>query len=161
MDVKDMQNMKMDMNTDEKTINNLLVYLFNDILRIEEQALRVAPYLNLSMREFHVIQAVCHAGPKNTMSDIAQALGVTTGTITVSVNTLIKKGYLRKNRSQVDKRVVLVFPTALGDQVTLHHDAFHTEMTQAITAHMPPDQLKVLIATLETVEHYFNSKENE
>lgn len=147
------------MNYEEQTVNHLLVYLFNDILRIEEHALRIPPYLNLSMREFHVIQAVCHAGEKNSMSDIAQTLGVTVGTLTVSVNTLIKKGYIIKQRSTTDRRMVLVFPTDLGIDVTKHHDAFHTEMTQAVTSFLPKEQLSTLITTLEAIESYFNSKE--
>ncbi len=149
------------MNLEEKTVNHLLVHLFNDILRIEEQALRIAPYENLSLKEFHVVQAVCHCGDHNTMSDIAQFLHITSGSLTVSVDTLIRKGYLYKERSKKDKRVVLVFPTKLGVEVTAHHDAFHKEMTQEVLAFLPADQLRTLIDTLQNIESYFNSKEKQ
>ncbi len=144
---------------ESKTINNLLVHLFNDILRIEEEALRIPPYENLSMSEFHVIQAVCHIENNNSMSTIAEALHITVGSLTVAVNTLIKKGYLVKKRWDKDKRVVLVSPTPLGLEVTKHHDAFHKEMTQSIVSYLPENQLALLIDTLKGIDAYFNSKE--
>ena len=40
------------------SINHMLVHLFNDILRIEETALRDSGISELSMREIHLLQAV-------------------------------------------------------------------------------------------------------
>ena len=81
----------------EKTVqalNHVLVRLFNDILMIEERALCTGEFKDLSVKEMHVLEAVGGAGEENNMSSIAQRLKVTTGTLTVSVQTLCRKGYL-------------------------------------------------------------------
>ena len=61
------------------SINHMLVHLFNDILRIEETALRDSGISELSMREIHLLQAVMEAGDQNTMTSVAARLHVTVG----------------------------------------------------------------------------------
>ena len=51
----------------------------------------------------HVIDAIGIDRPKN-MSSIARELSVTVGTLTISVNSLVKKGYVVRNRSSEDRR---------------------------------------------------------
>ena len=42
-------------------LNEFLVGAFNEILRIEGRVLCRGPFQNLSIREVHVIEAVCQA----------------------------------------------------------------------------------------------------
>lgn len=46
--------------------------------------------------------------PKN-MSTVAKAVSVTSGTLTIAINHLVKKGYVERTRSEEDRRVVLGF----------------------------------------------------
>ena len=79
-------------------LNGFLVGLFNDILKIEENALRAGEYQEISVRDMHIIEAVCAAGGENDnrTTAVARDLGVTTGTLTVAVNSLVKKGYIER-----------------------------------------------------------------
>lgn len=87
----------------EDRLNQVLVHLFNDALRIEERSLAgCAPML--SLREVHVIEALCAAGENNTMSALAARLHVTVGSLTVAVSTLARKGYCRRERDTADRR---------------------------------------------------------
>lgn len=74
-------------------IDQVLVHLFNDILRIEEEFLHRRGVHGLSMREIHVLQAIMESGEENTMSAVAARLHVTVGSLTVAINTLVRKGY--------------------------------------------------------------------
>ena len=58
-------------------IDQVLVHLFNDLLRIEERTLqKQCP--GLSMREIHIIEAVCRAQEDdNTMTVLAATLRIT------------------------------------------------------------------------------------
>lgn len=51
-------------------IDQVLVHLFNDILRIEEESLHRRGVHGLSMREIHVLQAIMESGEENTMSAV-------------------------------------------------------------------------------------------
>ena len=142
------------------TINQVLVQLFNDLLRIEENTLR-REGVDLSMREIHIIEAVCAAdGESNTMTTLAEKLRVTVGSVTVAVGTLERKGYLLRKRSQTDKRCVHVLPTESALGVERVHRNYHRRMTEAVMRAVPEEQLDVLIQSLEAVNGYFYGQED-
>ena len=147
--------------THRETINRMLVQLFNEILSIEEGGLRVPEFNDLSMREFHVIETVAQSGESNTMSVIAAALRITVGSLTVAIATLERKGYVIRQRSELDRRRVHVSLTPRGVQVNEHHAAFHREMTDAVMHSLPEDELEVLVKALRSVDDYFTSKEKQ
>lgn len=66
------------MTSQEQKLNDFLVGVFNDILRLEEASLRQSCG-NLSVTELHVLDAVSHCAPQCGMADIAAALKVTAG----------------------------------------------------------------------------------
>ena len=96
-----------------ENINHFLVGLFNDILKIEGKALRAGEYREISMRDMHIIEAICAASGQedNRTTAIARELDITTGTLTVAVNSLVKKGYVERRKDQRDRRVVRLYPT--------------------------------------------------
>ncbi|MGN0794612.1 MAG: MarR family winged helix-turn-helix transcriptional regulator [Aristaeellaceae bacterium] len=143
----------------EKMIDQVLVHLFNDLLRIEERTLqKQCP--DLSMREIHIIEAVCAAqGDDNTMTVLAATLRITVGSLTVAVSTLIRKGYLERRQSTVDKRRVHVLPLPAALEVERHHRAFHRRMVEAVTQAIPDQQLDVLIEGLRGINDYFYGQE--
>lgn len=143
----------------EKMIDQVLVHLFNDLLRIEERTLqKQCP--DLSMREIHIIEAVCAAqGDDNTMTVLAATLRITVGSLTVAVSTLIRKGYLERRQSTVDKRRVHVLPLPAALEAERHHRAFHRRMVEAVTQAIPDQQLDVLIEGLRGINDYFYGQE--
>ena len=140
-------------------INHVLVQLFNDLLRIEENTLH-REGVDLSMREVHLIEAVCGAGDDaNTMTALAARLRVTVGSVTVAVGTLERKGYLTRRRSCTDKRRVHVLPSETAMEVERIHRAYHERMTQAVMEAVPDEQLDVFIQGLSAVRAYFYGQE--
>ena len=140
-------------------INQVLVHLFNDLLRIEENTLH-REGIHLSMREIHAIEAVCAADEEgHTMSELAAKLRVTVGSVTVAVATLERKGYLVRRRSGTDKRRVHVIPTERALEVERVHRAYHRRMTQAVMEAVPEEQLDVFVQGLAAVNDYFYGQE--
>ena len=139
-------------------INQTLVGLFNHIMRIEEESLT---FSKLSIREVHVIEAVCDAfaAGANTMSDVAGRLCITPGSLSVAVRTLSGKGYLLRVPDAADKRVTRVLPTAEAIAVNQRHQVFHHEMTDAVIGEMNPEELTALVYALQKINLYFTSKE--
>ncbi|MFX3653800.1 MarR family winged helix-turn-helix transcriptional regulator, partial [Streptococcus suis] len=68
-----------------------------------------------------------------TPSDVARTLMVTVGTVTTSLNTLERTGYVERIRSTKDRRVVHLSLTQKGRLVYRLHQRFHTEMVKQIT----------------------------
>ena len=147
------------MNQNESMIDKVLVHLFNDLLRIEEKTLQ-KDVGSLSMREVHIIEAVCAAQQEdNTMTVLAATLRVTVGSLTVAIKTLERKGYVIRKRSDTDKRRVHVIPLPAALEVEKHHRAFHRRMVEAVTTTVPPEQLDVLIQSLHAIYDYFYDQE--
>ena len=143
-----------------RMINAFLVEVFNQILHREEKALKQFEDGKLSVKEFHVIEAVFSGTVlgENTMGEIARRLGVTMGTLTTAANTLEKKGFLTRIKCSQDKRAVRLFPTAQAEHANDVHMAFHTRMVESVTAQLDDEQLSALTAALGILREHFNEQ---
>lgn len=137
-----------------ETLNDLLVKLFRNINNIEEQAIRTEEYKDVTANDMHVIEAIDMQEPKN-MTAVAKLLGVTTGTLTISMNSLVKKGYVQRGRSEEDRRVVLVSLTEKGKKAFLHHKKFHEDMIKAVVASLDETEKAVLEKSLKSLYRFF------
>ena len=148
------------MKDSRKIINKLLVELFNDILDIEAAALKNSEFGELTVTEFHILESIGLEG-KRTMSETAYLAGVTIGTLTTSMNRLIRKGVVERKRDLNDRRVVLVSLTERGRKAYLHHEAFHQEMTDSIMGELKPEEDEVLMQSLQSIQDFFSRKAKE
>ncbi|MDE6941659.1 MAG: MarR family winged helix-turn-helix transcriptional regulator, partial [Lachnospiraceae bacterium] len=82
-------------------------------------------------------------------------LDVTMGTLTTNMNSLEDKGYIVRERSKADKRVVLVVLTPKGKKAFYHHRGFHRDMIKAIVKGLDEDEMKVMIKCLLNLNEFF------
>lgn len=136
-------------------INELLVEVFNHILSIEEDILKKEG-VELSMTEVHVLEAIRNTTPA-TMSNIAERLRVTVGTLTTSIHTLVKKEYVYRERGTIDRRQVFIHLTDKARDVLVIHDNFHDRMIDSIFIDLDLEEDEVLIKSLENVNNYFKT----
>lgn len=106
-----------------KSLNKLFDYHTG----IEQRYVAASEFKDISVNDMHVIDAV---GPKvqKSMSTVAKAVGVTVGTLTIAMNGLVKKGYVVRDRSEKDRRVVLVSLSAKGEAAYSFHQKFYEKM---------------------------------
>ncbi|MCI8465434.1 MAG: MarR family transcriptional regulator [Lachnospiraceae bacterium] len=142
------------------TFNHILVKLFNDIMDIEEKCIITEPFQDITNNDMHVIEAIGLGTPKN-MSAIAKQLRVTTGTLTISMNSLVKKGYVKRERSEQDRRVVYIMLTAKGKLAYKHHAEFHRKMTEALVKGIDEKETKLLVQALVNLDHFFEEYAKE
>jgi len=135
-------------------LNSILVNLFNDILNIEEKALITEEFKDISVTDMHIIEAI-GVMEQRTMSKIAKSLSVTMGTLTIGVNGLVKKGYVERNRSQKDRRIVYASLTVKGKAAYVHHMRFHKDMINAVIDGVTEDEAEILTRTLKKLEDFF------
>ena len=141
------------------TLNELLVKLFNDILQIEEDALKIDEFNNLSITEIHVLEAIGPNDARN-MSSVARDLDITIGTLTIAINNLVRKAYVDRVRCEKDRRIVLISLTDKGKNVYRHHEQFHEEMINTTISRLSDEEMKVLISALGNINSYFREKYN-
>lgn len=137
-------------------LNELLVSLFNRVLDTEAKAVITEEYKDITNNDMHIIEAI-GIGEPQSMSAIARKLSVTVGTLTVNMNSLERKGYIVRERSTEDKRVVLVRLTEKGRKAFFHHRDFHMSMIRAAVKDLDDDERRALISCLEKLNRFFEA----
>jgi Transcriptional regulators len=141
----------------KQRLNEVLVKLFRMINSIEEQAIKTEEYKNVTTNDMHVIEAIGIGCPRN-MTAVAKTLGVTTGTLTIAVNSLVKKGFVERVRSEEDRRVVLVSLSEKGKKMFVHHQKFHEEMIDAVISQLDEGEKSILEKALRNLNSFFMEK---
>ena len=137
-------------------LNSILVEVYHNILRVEEQTLKKANGISLSISEMHLIEAVgkgAEAG--RSISEIAEDLNITRPSATVAVNKLEKKGYLEKLSSKEDGRVVRVHLTREGQVVDRYHRYYHHNMVKEISSEFTEEEKLYLLKAINKLNDYF------
>ena len=137
-----------------ETLNSALVNLFRDVMDLEEQAIITSEYRDITSNDMHVIEAVGLGEPKN-MSAIAKLLSVTVGTLTIVMNSLVKKGYVNRERGKEDRRVVYISLSERGKRAYRHHEEFHRHMIDEILKDLTEEETEALVRSLEKLDQWF------
>lgn len=137
-----------------KGLNEMLVNLFNHVMDVEADAVITEEFSDITNNDMHIIEAVGISEPKN-MSEIAKSLSVTVGTLTTNMNGLEKKGYIVRERSSEDKRVVYTTLTERGKKAFYHHRDFHKQMIKAAVVDLDDDEKRLLYKCLIKLDKFF------
>ena len=142
------------MEQSDEMFHEVVVKLFNDIMNIEAKAIITPEFRDITNNDMHVIEAVGIREPRN-MSSVAKTLGITVGTLTISNNGQVKKGYVHRVRSDADRRVVLVSLTENGEKAYHHHEKFHEDMIQSLLKDLSEEETKTLVSALTNLRDFF------
>lgn len=135
------------------TLYEVLVKLFNEIIEIEEKAIITEEFKDISNNDMHIIEAIGLGEPRN-MSSLAKDMSVTVGTLTTAINSLVKKDYVRRVRSEKDRRVVLISLKEKGVKAFYHHKQFHEDMIRATLDGLDEEQTRVLVKALTNLSSF-------
>ena len=119
-----------------KVINGIIVELFKNILTIEEKSLK-------------------DRGNRKMMSEIADILEVTMGTLTIAMTKLEKKGYVVRERDERDRRIVVCSLTRRGVLAEKIHRNFHDEMIDHLMVDLKLEEEPALIQALKNINEFF------
>ncbi|MDR1567985.1 MAG: MarR family transcriptional regulator [Streptococcaceae bacterium] len=134
-------------------VNEYLVKIFNDVLIVEEHELKKSQFNDLTIKEMHTIDTIGLSRLK-TSSEVAHELSVTKGTLSVSINNLVKKNYVERVRSELDRRVVYLRLTKRGKLLYRLHDRFHREMVETIMDGLNETEQRAITKGLENLHHF-------
>lgn len=146
--------------SNNRVLNELLVNLFHNVMDAEAKAVITEEFKDITNNDMHILEAIGIEEPKS-MSRIAGALHVTVGTLTTNMNSLEKKGYLIRKRSERDKRVVLVTLTEKGRKAFFHHRDFHKKMIHTIIRGLNEEEMQTLIKCLGKLDVFFREGNEE
>ena len=82
------------------------------------------------------------------MKELAQKLGVTTGTLTIGVDNLEKLGLVERKPHDTDRRSYFVVLTDEGERMFEEHHRFHEEFTSEISTELSNAELETITKLL-------------
>ncbi|BHH85606.1 MarR family winged helix-turn-helix transcriptional regulator [Desulforhopalus sp. 52FAK] len=127
-----------------ETLSNQLIELYDKVSSWEHSVVKDS---GLSPAQMHTIEIIGHK--KNLrMKELAEKLGVTTGTLTMSVDKLEKLGLVERKPHDTDRRSYFVVLTDKGEEMFEEHHRFHEDFTSEISSELSNQELEILIKLL-------------
>lgn len=133
------------------SLNKVLIEFYDKMASWEASVVRESDY---SLAQIHTLEALGNYGPMN-MKSLANQLGITTGTLTVQVEKLVKLGLLQRFYSEDDRRSITVALTDEGQAIHQHHNALHLSLTQELTKELSADERQALSSLLGKMNQEF------
>lgn len=134
----------MDRRTEMIDVVNML---FSLAMKIQNDYIKNSEFPELSMNEMHVIEAASKE-QFPTMGNVAKRLKITVGSLTTSVKSICRKGFLTKEKSSIDQRMTFLRITDKGYRALEVHNEFHRQLNHVYSSRIPDDQVDWVYSTL-------------
>jgi DNA-binding MarR family transcriptional regulator len=128
-------------------LTNELFTFFNSFTSWENSVIKAS---ELTVAEAHAIEVLGQHGSMN-MKSLAEKLGVTTGTTTVTVDRLEKKEYALRETVKEDRRMYLISLTEKGHKAYREHHDYHHSLTEQILSVLSGKEGEHFLAMLKKI----------
>ena len=134
----------------QSKINLMVSDFYNTFCKVEELSLK-QDIKCLTMNEFHVIGSM--GNKRLLMNELADILKVSMGTATVSVNKLVSKNFISRERDENDRRKVFVSLTKKGIIALNSHSTFHLDTIKAVTKDLSDKEIGIFLMTFSKLQN--------
>ncbi|WP_243312667.1 MarR family winged helix-turn-helix transcriptional regulator [Fundidesulfovibrio agrisoli] len=137
--------------SDLESLSALIIEFYEKLSSWEHAVVRGS---SLTLPQMHTLE-ILGQQPSLRMKELAAKMGLTTGTLTVTVDRLEKRGLVSRVPHETDRRSVLVALTPKGQAIFEAHHAMHLRLTQELCASLSEEQAQSLRAILRTMNQAF------
>ncbi|MEI8632110.1 MarR family transcriptional regulator [Vibrio sp. PP-XX7] len=134
-----------------KKLNQLLTEFYDKMSSWEQSVVKDTGY---SLAQIHTIEVLGNHSALR-MKELAEKLGITTGTLTVQIEKLVNAGLIERCPHPEDRRAIVVKLTLSGNRLHQQHHQLHLDLVQNLTRDIPPEHESILMACLERINSEF------
>lgn len=127
------------------TLSNVIVEFYEKMSTWETS---IVDGSGLSLPQMHTIEILGYWGDLR-MKELASKIGVTTGTLTITIDKLEKKGLVERIPNPTDRRSFLIALTKKGTSIHKEHNKAHDVMTSFCTDSFNNDELALFKELLQ------------
>lgn len=128
-------------------LSKIIVEFYERLSSWEDSVVRNS---GLTTAQAHTIEMVGHSGAVK-MKELAEKIGITTGTLSVAVDRLEKKHLLKRTPHQTDRRAFLIELTPEGETCFKEHHEFHLKMTRKVVSVLTASEQKIFADVIEKI----------
>ncbi|NOI14510.1 MarR family winged helix-turn-helix transcriptional regulator [Vibrio hepatarius] len=132
-------------------LNQLLTEFYDKMSSWEQSVVKETGY---SLAQVHTIEVLGVHGALR-MKELAEKLGITTGTLTVQIEKLVAANLIERQAHPDDRRAIVVTLTQEGQAIHLQHNQLHLDLVKDLTRNIDSEQESVLLACLEKMNREF------
>jgi DNA-binding MarR family transcriptional regulator len=125
-------------------------YLSDLIEKILEETLGQSDFSDLTQQQFNYLKVLVKM--KNpTLSEFAQEVGLTKPTVTVLIDKLTEKGYVKRVHSDEDRRVMHLHIDKKGTKINALREIAHERMAEKIRSGLNETETAILTELLRKI----------
>ncbi len=128
-------------------LTHLIIEFYDKISSWEHSVVRES---GLTPSQMHAVEIIGHAGQLR-MKELAEQMGLTTGTITLMVDRLEKIGAAARKPHEKDRRSLLVVLTQKGQELFEEHHQLHEKLTTDLCADLTDSETELFETLLGKV----------
>lgn len=136
---------------DIEQLNHTIIEFYEKLSSWEQSVVRGKGF---SLPQVHIVEILGAHGAMR-MKELADKIGVTTGTLTVQVDKMVQAELIQRRPHESDRRSILVDLTEKGVEMYQEHDHLHLSLTQDITAKLDDTERKNLLMYLTRMNQEF------
>ncbi|MGS0683454.1 MarR family winged helix-turn-helix transcriptional regulator [Shewanella sp. 125m-7] len=139
------------MNNQDDNLNHAMIEFYE---KLSSWEMAVVKDKGFSLPQVHTVEILGLKGPMR-MKELAQKIGITTGTLTVQIDKMVDAGLVIRVPYANDRRSILVELTESGREMFEEHDKLHIQLTQDLTAKFDATERAQLLDFLERINREF------
>lgn len=132
-------------------LNQLLTEFYDKMSSWEQSVVKETGY---SLAQVHTIEVLGVHGALR-MKELAEKLGITTGTLTVQIEKLVAANLIERQAHPDDRRAIVVTLTQEGQSIHRQHNQLHLDLVKDLARNIDSEQESVLLACLEKMNREF------
>lgn len=132
-------------------LNHAVIEFYEKLSSWEHDVVREK---GLTLPQMHTLEVLgIHEAMR--MKELAQRMGITTGTLTVLVDKLEAKGFVVRKPHQTDRRSIMVELTEKGQEMFEEHDRLHLRLIEELTSGFTEDEKEILLGCIDKMNAAF------
>ncbi len=132
-------------------LSQLITEFYDKMSSWEQSVVKETGY---SLAQVHTIEVLGVHGALR-MKELSEKLGITTGTLTVQIEKLVKAELVKRCEHPTDRRAIVVDLTPAGQAIHTQHNQLHLDLVNDLTSGISSEDTQVLTACLEKMNRKF------
>lgn len=129
------------------SIEDLINIILSKSEQLEELAKQKTDLKNLTTRQLHCIELI-HSMENPTLSELTKKMKITKASTSVMLDRLDQHGFIKKVKSDSDRRSAHVHLTERGDKAAHLHVNVHKQFAMHLTKELTDSEKDILVVLL-------------
>lgn len=131
-------------------LTDIITILTTKIAKIEEEALAESRFSELTGKQMYYLEAISNLNNPN-LGELATELNLSKPSITAIIDKFEEKGFIRKVKSDEDRRVSHIHMAERGKEIEKVHSKIHMRISNIFTSKLTKNELNSLIHLLSKI----------